>query len=260
MEPRVVRAGNPGPFTLDGTRTFLLGRKRVAVVDPGPDVESHVRALVIALEGAREVTVLLTHAHGDHAGAALPLARALAGRCRILGAGAGARPLREGDRVETDEGGLETLETPGHALPHLSFLHPASQTLFCGDLLLGEGDTTWVGEYPGAVTDYLASLRRLQALPLRRILPAHGPPLEDPAGALARFVEHRLGRVRQVEEALAGWDGLGVGALVEQVYGAHLPSRLREAAELSVRSTLNHLGVTTPGEWGTEPQAPPTPD
>lgn len=253
MIPREVRAPNPGLFTLDGTRTFLLGRDEVAVVDPGPDVEAHVRALVSSLGPASWVTILVTHDHPDHAGGALELAGALGSRGRLMGATRGAAPLFEGDRVSTDEGELLVLETPGHARPHLSFLHGRTGTLFCGDLLLGQGDTTWVGEYPEAVTDYLASLRRLQGIGLRRILPAHGPPIEDPEGALARFAEHRAARIRQVEEALAALPGGGPGELVDHVYGAVLPQRLRQAALLSVRATLHHLGVTTEGVWGTEP-------
>lgn len=253
MIPRVVRADNPGPFTLDGTRTFLLGRDELAVVDPGPDVEAHVRALVASVGPASRVVILVTHDHPDHSGSALALARALGSRGSLMGATRGAAALSEGDRVYTDEGELLVLETPGHARPHLSFLHGGTGTLFCGDLLLGHGDTTWVGEYPGAVADYLASVRRLQGIGLRRILPAHGPPLEDPEGALARFAEHRLERIRQVEEALAALPGGDPGEVVDHVYGAGLPHRLRQAALLSVRATLHHLGVTTEGVWGTEP-------
>lgn len=253
MIPRVVRADNPGPFTLDGTRTFLVGRDEVAVVDPGPDVEPHVRALVASVGSASRVSILVTHHHADHAGGAVALAGALGPRGHLMGALPGAAPLLEGDRVSTDEGDLQVLETHGHARPHLSFLHGASGTLFCGDLLLGHGDTTWVGEYPGAVTDYLASLGRLRGIGLRRILPAHGPPLEDPEQALARFEEHRIGRIRQVEEALASLPGGDPDALVDRVYGVTLPPGLRDAARLSIRATLHHLGVTTEGVWGTEP-------
>ncbi len=67
LEPSFLKAGNRGPFTLDGTRSFLVGRKQVVVIDPGPDVEEHVRALSSALKDSAEVRILLTHRTGHHA-------------------------------------------------------------------------------------------------------------------------------------------------------------------------------------------------
>lgn len=255
MEFRVIRAGNPGPFTLDGTRSYIVGRRHAAVIDPGPDVEDHVRALVHSLGDARRVEILVTHGHPDHAAGAVPLAEALGGRGRIREPG-GRLPLGEGDRIPTDGGDLLALDTPGHARPHLSFLHVESRALFCGDLLLGEGDTTWVGEYPEAVTEYLSSLRRLQGLDLHVIHPAHGPPLTEPRGALERFLDHRLARIRQVEELREAHPGAGPAELVERIYGRGHPPGIGEAALLSVRAILHHLGVPTPGPWGSEPGEP----
>lgn len=255
MDLRVIRAGNPGPFTLDGTRTHIVGRRRAAVIDPGPDVEDHVRALVHSLQDARRVEILVTHHHPDHAAGAAPLAEALGGRARIREPG-GRIPLGEGDRIPTDAGDLLALHTPGHANPHLSFLHLPSGALFCGDLLLGEGDTTWVGEYPQAVTEYLSSLRRLQAMDLRVIHPAHGPPLTEPREALERFLEHRMARIRQVEELLELHPGAEPGELVSRIYGSGHPPGIEAAALLSVRAILHHLGLPTPGPWGSEPGEP----
>jgi glyoxylase-like metal-dependent hydrolase (beta-lactamase superfamily II) len=118
---------------------------------------------------------------------------------------------------------------------------PARRALFAGDLLLGRGATTWVGEYAGCVADYLASLERIRALALDVIYPAHGPPLEDPAEALARYESHRLERIRQVEEALARRPDVEERELVELVYGGSIASGLEEAALRSVRALMDHV-------------------
>ena len=252
MEPRVIRAGNAGPFTLDGTRTFVVGQRQVALIDPGPDVEDHVRALLRAVEGAVRVDIVLTHGHPDHAGAAGPLVAALGPRGRIRPL-TGPFALGEGDRIATDEGDLVALHTPGHAHPHFSFLHEETRALFCGDLLLGEGDTTWVGEYAGAVTEYLSSLRRLMGMELGILYPAHGPPLQDSRAALKRFLDHRLTRIEQVARLRRLHPAVDPVELASRLYGPHHPPGIREAAVLSIRAILHHLGEPTPGGWGSEP-------
>jgi glyoxylase-like metal-dependent hydrolase (beta-lactamase superfamily II) len=251
--PRVFVAENAGPFTLGGTRTFVLGDEVVAVVDPGPDDPAHLERLASAVAGAREGTILVTHGHPDHAAGAPALSR-LTG-LPTAGSAAGVdRILAGGDRIPVDGGSLEAVETPGHARHHLAFLHHPSRELFVGDLLIGKGDTTWVGEYPGCVADYLASLDRVEALRPTRIHPAHGPSLEDPAETVARFREHRLARLLQVEEALAAM-GIRVAEgerdlpdvllreVVERVYGPDLPPGVRLAAAWSARALLDYLGV-----------------
>lgn len=250
----MIRADNPGPFTLDGTRSWIVGQEAVAVIDPGPAVASHLQSLLRELSGAGRVDILVTHSHPDHAGSAPALANALGGRGRIGGPAPGGRTLVEGEEVDTDAGPLRVLDTPGHARPHLSFLHEETGTLFCGDLLLGAGDTTWVGEYPGAVADYLSTLQRLRTMALRRILPAHGPPIEDPGEALDRFLRHREARIRQVEGLLQEIPGADPDPFVERIYGAGVEGRVRDAAVLSVRAILHHLGVGTDGAWGPEPE------
>ena len=92
--------------------------------------------------------------------------------------------------------------TPGHTPEHLSFYWEAQRALFAGDHLLGKGNTTWVADYPGCISDYLNSIDRLRMLRLSVIYPAHGPPIENPTEALDRFERHRLARIQQVEEAL----------------------------------------------------------
>lgn len=237
---RWIRAGNPGPFTLDGTRTYLVGTEEVAVVDPGPDDPRHLEALERALAGSRRVTLLVTHGHPDHAGGAA----ALAGRTGAVLLGAGVAPARfpsPGETIPTDAGDLEPVATPGHTSDHLSFHWPERRALFCGDLLLGEGDTTWLGEYPGCVADYFASLERVAHLAPDVVYPTHGPPIEAVAGTLARYRRHREERLRQVGDVRAREPDATPGRIVEAVYGARLPEGLRPAALRSVEAMLHHL-------------------
>lgn len=250
---RTLNAGNRGPFTLDGTRTFLVGRTNVAVVDPGPEDRAHVEATVHALmdelEPAERVTLLLTHDHADHSGAVGDLVQALAERpsppdVRVLGSGAAADgSLAEGDGVGTDAGTLRTVALPGHTPDHVGFLWEGPRALFAGDMLLGEGSTTFVAGYPTCVADYLQSLERLDSLGLEVILPAHGPPLLDPAAAVARFRAHRLERIEQVRRALARDPDDPILALVEDIYGDVVPESLWSAAAASVRAMLDYLAA-----------------
>lgn len=242
---RAVLADNPGEFTLDGTRTYIVGRRSAAVIDPGPDVESHVRAVVRSVEDADEVVLLLTHGHGDHAGATDPVLEELGRRgvaCRVAGAGhPRAAPLADGDRVETDAGSLVAVATPGHTPEHLSYHWPGRAAVFPGDLVLGRGDTTWVAGYPGCVADYLASLDAVRRLDPDILFPTHGPPLADPGSALDRFEDHRRSRVAQVEEALGRHPAADPEELVDRIYGDRIPRGMRRAALESVRALLDHV-------------------
>lgn len=251
---RVLRAANPSPMTLDGTRTFLVGRERPVVIDPGPADDHHLWAILHALEGVQPAAILLTHAHPDHAALARELARAT-GAPLLMARGAlapdvepaaVARWIGEGEEIATDAGPVIALATPGHSPEHLAFLWrgtdaPAGGALFVGDLLMGEGDTTLVAPPEGDLAAYLRSLERLRELAPGILYPAHGPPLTDPPAALARYVAHRRERSAQVYRALQSLGAARPAELVDAVYGAELHPQLRAAAEGSIRAVLTLL-------------------
>lgn len=185
--------------------------------------------------------ILLTHAHADHASGASALARLLGG-AKVAGPG-GHVPLADGDRVETGAGSLFAVSTPGHARRHFCFHLREAGAVFTGDLLLGEGDTTWIGEYSGAVSDYLESLDRLESLRPRLLCPGHGPPVRRPAEAVSRFRRHRLERIEQVRRALDADAGSTPAELAARVYGP-LPAGVFAMACKSVQSILDHLAAT----------------
>lgn len=250
---RVVRAENASPMTLDGTRTYLVGRARPVVIDPGPDDAAHLRALEEALAGAAPVAILLTHAHADHAAGAGALARRTGaevwmapGSLQPLPAGLVGRWIGEGSEVETDAGTVRAIATPGHVPEHLVFHWtgpeaPPGGALFVGDLLMGSGDTTLVSPPEGDLAAYLRSLDRLESLEPGILFPAHGPPLEDPGEAVRRYRAHRRERIEQVRTALRGVPDASPSELVERVYGPDLDPALRAAAAGSLKSILKYL-------------------
>ncbi len=243
---RTIVAPNPSPMTLDGTRTFVVGRERPVVVDPGPDIAGHVEAVVAALGGRTPAAILLTHDHPDHADAAPALAARLGAPVRAL---RGDAPLGDGDVVDTDAGTLTALATPGHTPDHLCFHWqgpeaPPGGALLAGDLFMGQGDTTLVAPPEGDLADYLRSLDRVEALAPGVLLPAHGPPVADALAAVARYRAHRMQRILQVAGALRRLGPSRPAALLDDVYGSTLHPGLRAAAEGSLAAILGYLRST----------------
>lgn len=234
---RCFLAGNPGPLTFDGTRSYVVGERLAAVIDPGPLLDRHLAALAAAVEPAGEVVVLVTHGHGDHAAGAGDLARRIG--AEVWGPGAG-RVVGDGQEFPTDCGPLVAVATPGHSRRHFCYHLPGQGAVFTGDVVLGEGDTTWVGEYRGGVADYLASLDRLDALAPRILYPGHGEPLRDGAEGVARFRRHRLTRIDQVRRAVARTGSTDARALARHVYGP-LPPDLFGMAVSGVEGILDYL-------------------
>jgi glyoxylase-like metal-dependent hydrolase (beta-lactamase superfamily II) len=248
VHPPFLNAGNAGPFTLDGTRTYRIGDRTAALIDPGPDVDDHVRAVAAWVSEASHVAIVLTHGHADHAGCATALAEALGAPVHGPSGVPGVdHPLRDGDEIATDQGTLVAIRTPGHTSDHLCFHWHPRRAIFAGDLLLGEGDTTWVAEYPGCVADYLASLERIRALAPEVIYPSHGPPIDDVPAVLARYEAHRRERIAQVQRALEVAPDASAEELLMSVYGPGLPPRVRGAARASLEALIDFVRGARPG-------------
>ena len=244
-----VLCPNPGPMTLDGTNTWVLlepGATEAMVIDPGPLDETHLRAVVTAVEarGARVAQTILTHGHADHAEGASRFAELTGAPTRAVGRG--HADLVDGDVLRA--GGLElrVVTTPGHTSDSLSFALSADHALLTGDTVLGRG-TTVVAHPDGELAAYLRSLERLAHLTgdgqVSTILPGHGPTIPDAAAMVAFYRVHRSERLEQVRQALA--DGAAtspdpVQAVVERVY-ADVPREVWPAAALSVAAQLEYL-------------------
>lgn len=233
---RRIRAENPSPLTLDGTNTYVIGRRQVIIVDPGPDMPAHADAVAAAVGDAEVLAVVPTHGHPDHAAGAATLARRL--RAPVLSVA--ARSLGEGTELATDAGTLSVLATPGHTPDHVALHWAERRAVFCGDLMLGGQDTALVAPPEGNLSAYLGSLARLRALEPRVIYPAHGPAFHAPAAAIRRYVEHREERQAQVLAALAPGPATP-DQLLERVYGPTLDAALRPAARGALEAYLTYL-------------------
>ena len=219
----VVRADNPGPFTLSGTNTWLVGRDPCWIVDPGPALDEHLDAVAAEAErrgGAGGIA--LTHWHDDHAGGLAAIQDRL-GTVPHHAGGADGEPL----------GPLLVVATPGHTADHRAYV--CGPVAFTGDAVLGEGSVFIVGD----LAEYLDALRRLRALDLDVLCPGHGPPVTDPAAKLDGYVSHRLDRERRLVEALAA----GARTVDEMLDAAwsDAPDVLRLAAAVTLAAHLDKL-------------------
>jgi glyoxylase-like metal-dependent hydrolase (beta-lactamase superfamily II) len=236
MQIRSITAPNPGPYTLDGTRTFILGDR--AVIDPGPAIDSHIDAIVAMVP--RLAMILITHRHADHAPAA-PALRERTGATIVAPHGVlddreVSRRIVGGETLDVAGEPLKVIATPGHTREHVCFM-TRDGDLFTGDTILGTG-TTAVFPPDGDMADYLESLSRLRALEPRRIHPAHGPTRDDAVQLIDQYIEHRLERERQVVETLTG--PMDVIRLREAIY-PELDSRIHRAAEAQLLAHLIKL-------------------
>jgi glyoxylase-like metal-dependent hydrolase (beta-lactamase superfamily II) len=242
---RLVRAPNPSPMTLEGTNTYLLGAQgagEVVVVDPGPDLLDHRRAVddALAEADAAVVAVVLTHHHSDHAeaagwadewGAAL-----YAFTPRLVPGPAVA--LADGAQLQRGGMTIEAVHTPGHASDHLCLRVVETDAVLTGDHVLGRG-TTVIAWPDGDMAAYLASLERLATLGAAVLYPGHGPVVDDPQSRVAEYLAHRREREEQVVAALRA--GAATPAEVVAAVYAEVDPVLHPVAERSVRAHLAKL-------------------
>ncbi|MFX0544448.1 MBL fold metallo-hydrolase [Roseovarius sp. S1116L3] len=266
---RRILAPNPSPMTFRGTNTYLLGTKGIAVIDPGPDDDLHLSAILSALGPEQHVShILVTHAHRDHS----PLARRIAAEtgAPVLAygdAGAGRSPvmaqlaadgmigggegvdlefapdilLKDREVLRGDGWQICALWTPGHFGNHMCFA--AGDAIFTGDLVMGWASSL-VSPPDGDAAHFVASCARLKALGAAVLHPGHGAPVQDPSGRLNWLIHHRAAREAAIIAALAHGPATAE-ALAERIY-TDTPAALMRAA---TRNVLAHLiDLTARGE------------
>lgn len=269
---RRLVAPNASPFTFNGTCTYIVGEGRVAVVDPGPDDDAHLAALLASLEGERVETILITHTHRDHSVGAKRL-RAATG-AKVIGAapfiahGDGSTGLDsahdrdyspdailvDGERMGGAGYTIEAVATPGHCSNHLCFALLEEGALFSGDHVMA-WSTSVVAPPDGSMRAYIDSLDKLRGRRETIYWPGHGGPVVEPQRYLRALIHHRRQREASILKALN--DGpQTISALVAKVYVGLNPS-LTRAAGLSTLAHLEDLserGVVVSEGQGGEPR------
>ena len=254
---RRMTCNNPGPFTFRGTNTFIVGRGKVAVVDPGPEDEEHLAALLNAVRGETIDHILITHTHMDHSPLAAKLKAATG--AKTYGAVSPAHSevvsgirldasidhefvpdvqLRDGDILEGKGWSVEAVFTPGHMANHMGFCLREEKALLIGDHVMAWA-TTVVAPPEGNMNDYMNSLRKLLKRDEDIYHPAHGPERRNPRSLVRGILAHRRMREEAIYNRVKAGDR-SIAEIVKNIY-ADIDPRLHGAAGLSTQAHLARL-------------------
>lgn len=228
-----VRAPNPGLLTLSGTNTWVVGRNPAWVVDPGPNLETHLERLYEVIDSRGGLGgVVLTHDHADHSEAVTPLVRRFPAP---VAAGRGAVDVKLGDGAMF--GPFEAVATPGHSADHYALI--ADGACFTGDAVLGDG-SVFISPYRGSMSGYLFALTRLRLREDFNVLcPGHGAPVWDANAKLEEYLAHRIDRENHLIVAL-GEGKRTIDELLDTVWG-DVPEPLRGVASATLAAHLDKL-------------------
>ncbi|MFZ5670560.1 MAG: MBL fold metallo-hydrolase [Pseudomonadota bacterium] len=253
---RRVVANNPGPFTYMGTGTYIVGNGEVAVIDPGPDLDDHLQAILAATAGERISHIFVTHNHLDHSPLSRPLAEATGATiyaCALQGEPTDSEVRMEAgdDRVFRPDVGLcdggtfsggdwtiEAIPTPGHTSNHMCYALLEENALFSGDHIMG-WSTTVISPPDGDMAAYFDSLERVKARGFATLWPTHGPPVTAPGPFIQAYIDHRRAREAQILAALARGQ-TRIKAMVPLLY-KDVDPRLHPAAAHSVMAHMVQL-------------------
>ncbi len=257
---RRVMADNPSPFTFKGTMSYIVGRGKVAIVDPGPADERHIGALLDAVRNETVTHIFVTHTHRDHSPAVPAIKHATGATVYAEGPHRAARPLhigehnplegsgdrdfkpdvmlKDGEVVTGDGWTIEAVTTPGHTANHMAYAFKENNVLFAGDHVMAWA-TSIVAPPDGAMSDYMASLHKLAKRPEPIYFPGHGPAIGDASRFVNYYILHRIAREDSILHRLAK-GATDIPTIVRAIY-IGIDPRLTGAAGLSVLAHMEDL-------------------
>ena len=257
---RRILCDNPSPFTFKGTMSYIVGTGDVAIIDPGPDDERHIAAVLDAVRNETVTHIVVTHTHRDHSPGAARVKAATGAATYGEGPHRAARPLHigeaprldasndtdfrpdhalaDGDMVSGRGFALEAITTPGHTANHMAFALRGQDLIFSGDHVMG-WSTSIVAPPDGAMSDYMASLDKLAHRAESVYLPGHGDVVHEAPRFVRSYIRHRQGREASILHRLAK-GAADIPTLVRAIY-IGLDPRLARAAGLSVLAHLEDL-------------------
>lgn len=257
---RRVLCGNPSPFTFTGTVSYIVGRGKVAIIDPGPDNAAHAQALLDAVKGETVTHIVVTHTHNDHSPNTPRIKAATGAPVYAEGVHRASRPryesekhnpesgadrdfrpditVRDGDVIEGDGWRLEAVATPGHTANHMAFAWPERELTFIGDHVMG-WSTSIVAPPDGSMVDYMASLERLTQRKEHLYFSGHGPEIPNAQKFVRFLIRHRKAREASILHRL-GKSEANIPTIVRASY-IGIDPRLMNAAGYSVLAHLEDL-------------------
>ena len=244
-----ITAPNEGVMTGPGTNSYIIGTDELALVDPGPCIESHIDAMLKAT-ASRLKWILVTHTHRDHSPAALPIAQATG--AKLVGniipndgfqdeTFQGAMPLKNDEVISNKEYSIRALLTPGHVSNHICYLVEEDKILITGDHMM-QGSTVVIVPPAGSMKDYIDSLKRIQTYDVNYVAPGHGDLIGEPNREIMRLIDHRLKREKKVQNALTSARQATIDELVPVVYD-DVDQSLHKWAALSLHAHLIKLEI-----------------
>jgi len=258
---RRILCNNPSPFTFKGTISYIVGRGKVAIIDPGPDDPAHNAALLDAVRGETVTHIFVTHTHRDHspgvpaikkATGAIVMAEGPHRPARALHVGDGPRlessndtdfkpdrALADGEGVRGDGWTVEAITTPGHTANHMAYAFHEAGIVFSGDHVMA-WSTPVVSPPDGSMGDYMASLQKLAKRAEPTYFPGHGPAVRNAPRFVAAYILHRKAREAAIVNRLAKTGESDIPSLVAGIY-VGLDPRLTKAAGMSVLAHLEEL-------------------
>lgn len=229
LSPLVKRitANNPSSFTGPGTNTYLVGTDRFTVIDPGPNDQAHIDAILKATDGKID-RILATHGHEDHSPAGKPLADATG--AEMIGLTVNSelehldttftpqRDVEDGEVIDAGDYQIKAIYTPGHLKRHVCFLLEQEQMLFAGDHIMQGATVVIIPPHGGTMWEYLESLEKLKGTGIQLLAPAHGHLLSNPDKVFQELYDHRLTRENKALDVLRSQKKGTVEELAPLVY------------------------------------------